>query len=254
MSTIDKEKKIIEQQKNKIRWKFGAVLAAVGIIILATVGIILFTQLNNNKETETEVVTKVKKAVAQAKAISLNKVKKSVVQFGKKDHNLKKKTVLKQSEIHTWNNLYNPEIDLILTHIDHSVNIGGMSGELRKYGPSDSTETIWYIFFNELKDFVLNKEKRHLLVNSGQDGRNQKEQDLYLFIKMFHQGIDFKVKKDEQKYNFLLEKVENKFGSPFQKIFKKYFDAKWYFPKNTALSLMLIHILSDVKIKESNIK
>ena len=278
MSNIEKEKKIIQQQKNKIRWKFGAVLAAAGIIILATVAVILFTQLNNNKEAETEVVTQVQNPANKIKSEITrlqDEVKKDAAVQGSDKTDVEAEITRLQDEVkkiedaEKWNKSNaKKELKFILKNIDASVKMGGLMGEFRKYG-TELTKTIWYTFFKELTNFVLNNRKRRLLVNSGQTSKVQKEQDFYDFVKLFDQGTKLswhpipRQAVEPRERTELLRSVSNKFDMKrhlFSSVFHNYFTIRQEnieqlkLEENTLLGIMLKHVLSDRKVKESDIK
>ena len=270
MSNIEKEKKIIQQQKNKIRWKFGAVLAAAGIIILATVAVILFTQLNNNKEAETEVVTQVQNPANKIKSEITrlqDEVKKDAAVQGSDKTDVEAEITRLQDEVkkiedaEKWNKSNaKKELKFILKNIDASVKMGGLMGEFRKHG-IELTQSIWYTFFKELTNFVLNNRKRRLLVNSGQKSKVQKEQDFYDFVNFFDKGTEMSLPSEEERE--LLRSVSSKFETRndlFRNLFRKYFRIKLEHSRNTErakreiLGTMLKHILSNRKVKEIDIK
>ena len=285
---MENQKKITAQKKNKRHWKIGAALVAVGIVILSTTCIILFTALPNKKDTETEVVTQNKtqhptyvknKADLKNKIVHLqNELKKNVAQ-GTDKADIEERIARLQDRVkeidafNKWNNsLHKKELKFILKNIDASVQMGGLMGEMNKYW-LELTKTMWYTSFKELTNFVLNKEKRQLLVNSDQGSFSKREQqakrehDFYHFVKIFDQGTKVrwtgipKAAADVE-YKDLLRLVSSKFKVKkdlFRELFHKYFTVKKEHPKDTerakrnALSTMLKHILSDRKVRESDI-
>ncbi len=265
---MENQKKIIAQKKNKKGWGFGVALTAVVVIILAATCIPLIFILTK-KKVETEAVTKVQRLTAKHKsdleaeiARLQDEVKKNVVQ-GEKKANLEAEIAHLQDEVkkidafNNWNNsLHKEELEIILKDIDASVKVVG--GEL-KLSNFFSKLTRYQKSFEKLIQFVKDRTKRQLLVNSGQTSKNQKEQDFYLFVKMLDQATELKKKNNEQaeaEYNFLLEKVKNKFGAPFHNKFNAYFVDKKedneYTAKNI-LSQILKHIFSDLKIRDNQI-
>ncbi len=253
-----------KKKKNKRHWIFGAVLVAIGILILSTACIALILFLTN-KKAKTEVVTKTKiqHQIVESKSDSdlktettrlQDELKNNVVQGGQERANLDA-TENKQAELEITrlqNELKKTELDSVLANID----------SLNKQGGQRSVDSIirnsWRIWFEDLTNFVNDKSKRQLLVNSGQTSEDQKEKDFYQFVPWLNQAIDLKEKKDEQTYDLLLEEVENKFGTQFQKVFNFYVSKKGIWSKikseKTYLRMMLKHILSTKKIKESDIK
>ena len=221
----------------------------------------MFTQLSKkNNETEVVTKTKIQRQIVENKSDSelkaeikrlQDELKNNVVQGEEKaklEAEIKRlQEDLKKTDFNKWKTSEDKvKLDSILANIDAVEEAGG---------PTIGNNIIqWNDSFEKLLSFVKDRTKRQLLVNSGQTSKDQKEKDFYQFIQWLNQAINLKEKNDEQAYDFLLTKVKNKFGILFQKKFNDYFTASWYAPKNTALGLMLKHILSKLKIRESNIK